>query len=115
MGIRYIEEERSVVQRAKIYEIATCDVCKRTIYKTDYVNPPNNKYRADYWTITTGHNDWGNDSCESRESFVVCSKDCAAAMFTVYINDSSDGENTMYFEIAHERFAWSVQEKGREE
>ena len=114
MGIRNIEEERSVVQKTKIYEVATCDVCKRQIYKSDSRSYQNNKYRIGFWKLTTGHHDWGNDSCDSIETFMLCSKECAAAMFTVYINDSDGDANTMYFEIEHGS-SWSVTEKGREE
>lgn len=71
-----------------------CDICKKEIEKGN-----------GYWEVTTGHNDWGNDSRDSIEHFDVCSDVCLMMKFGEYINRSNrNALNTEYIEV--ERNQW---------
>lgn len=78
----------TVTEKVCIKETTCCDVCNNTI-DTGGV----------YWKLTTGHNDWGNDSFESIEQFDICSETCLRKKFDEYVSESMDGNNTMYFEV----------------
>ena len=78
----------------RITEKVTCDVCGKTIADE------NNRY-AEYWTLTTGHQDWGNDSCESYEDFDLCSKDCVQEKLNEYFDNCEDS-NTQEFELSQD-------------
>ena len=67
-------------KRIRITEKVICDVCGKTIADK------NNRY-AEYWTLETHHNDWGNDSCDSYEYFDLCSKDCVKERLNKYFDD----------------------------
>jgi len=84
----YETKTRTVTERIVVKEIRYCDVCKKEITAESY------------WELTTHHNDWGNDSIESYESFDVCSKDCMRKKFEEYLEDSDTDYNTMFFEAA---------------
>lgn len=58
-----------------------------------------------HWEITTGHHDWGNDSCDSIEDKDACSIACLNKLFQNYCERSDDGFNTEYIEIEH--YNWS--------
>jgi hypothetical protein len=59
---------------------------------------------GDYWTLTTGHHDWGYDSVDSIEIFDLCSRDCIQKKLDEYLKDCS---GTDYFELSHEN-DWEV-------
>lgn len=67
-----------------------CDICNGIIP----VNPKPNVHNQ-YFKITTGHRDWGNDSCESRETVDVC-PGCVAKFISDYLTDCSD---TAYLDL----------------
>lgn len=83
-----IQEKRMQEVYVTVGEKIICDCCSKEI--TDH-----------YWHLMTGHNDWGNDSCESIKHFDLCSTECARKIFEVYIKESGYGYNSMYFEIEH--------------
>ena len=83
-----------VTENVLVGETMYCDVCKKEIEKGN-----------GYWEVVTGHHDWGNDSCESVESFDVCSDVCLMMKFGEYIDRSGgDKYNTEYIEV--ERTSW---------
>lgn len=62
------KEAQTIEYRKKrLVEAIECDKCKRIIKPTIY-----NEESSKYFTVTTGHRDWGNDSCESIEHFDIC-------------------------------------------
>lgn len=74
----------------KVTKIVTgveCDVCDKIIRVND------SKRR--YFEVTTGHHDWGNDSCESIKTRDIC-PDCIDKYVSEYLRDCSD---TGYIEI----------------
>lgn len=79
----------TVTEEVCVGETTYCDICNKEI-----------NTNKGYWELTTGHHDWGNDSCESIEHFDVCSEICLMNKFSEYLNESGkDDYNTMYFEV----------------
>ena len=68
--------ERDVIVGKKII----CDCCRKVIAKTE----ENKSINVTYYEVTTGHNDWGNDSCDSIEKFYYCSEQCLHKAFMNY-------------------------------
>ena len=78
-----------VTEKVLVGTTRYCDVCKKEIEKG-----------KGYWKLTTGHHDWGNDSCESIEHFDVCSQMCLTSKFAEYLDESdANDNNTKYFEV----------------
>lgn len=77
----------------------TCDICGKVICDFDGT-PPDNHYgdTAKYFTLTTGHYDWGNDSVDSVEHKQICSEDCVKVALIRYFKESQKS-NTAYFEL----------------
>lgn len=87
MSVKREYETRTITKQVCVKETICCDICKKEIDKG-------------YWELTTGHHDWGNDSCESIEHFDICSEDCLRIKFDEYVKDSGrNNYNTMYFEV----------------
>jgi hypothetical protein len=85
------EAEEVVVRTKRRVEGVECDICKRLI------TPPNNYSwsKSRYFKVTTGHHDWGNDSCDSVEHRDIC-PDCIMDFTSKYI---SNVDGTDYLEI----------------
>lgn len=92
-------EKKEVVVRT-VYKLAgvKCDVCGRII------EPPTRENRCHwmdddhkYYSVTTGHHDWGNDSCESIKHYDVC-PDCINKFVAEYL-DNKKGYRSAYIEI----------------
>lgn len=100
-----IKEVREVTETKEtvIGEVMKCDVCGKIIYdsrKDDGILMHNNQH---WWSLTTGHNDWGNDSIDSVEQYDICSPECLKVKFDEYCKDSNREINSMYFEVSHDR------------
>lgn len=54
---------------------------------------------GNYYKLTTGHNNWGNDSIDSIENKDICSDECLKQEFDNYINISTHKYGTAYFEV----------------
>lgn len=85
----YEERTHTVTERVCVKETTHCDVCDGVIQDT----------KDAYWELTTGHNDWGNDSIDSIEHFDICSEACLREKFDEYVRESGSGYNSMYFEV----------------
>ena len=95
-----------VIEQRDAHETCTCNICKKIIYKRSCANSPElpkNLEQTSYWEVTTGHNDWGNDSGDSIEHFDICSPECLNKIMTKYIKRSNSNFNTEYIEIEHTR------------
>ena len=105
-----IKEEYSTVQvteRRHITDICTCCICNKLIYKRTMVDSeelPKNNLMTDYWQVTTGHNDWGNDSVDSISTYEICSEDCLKTLMIKYIEGCTkrSRRNSWYMDINHE-------------
>lgn len=99
-------KEHKKVQMVRSEEVVAidyfCDICKKRIY-TD-VKGRHTKLDAivEYYNIVRGHNDWGNDSIESRESSIVC-KECLTTALMQYKNAAERNPyNSCYIEVEHQ-------------
>lgn len=97
--ITRMTEKRLVEQDVVVCGLCTCDICGKTIYE---INDAKRTRHNEYWHLSTGHNDWGNDSCESVESLDLCSKECCIKALEKYLDEYSGSRNTGYFELRHE-------------
>lgn len=78
----------------------TCDICGKVICDFD-ANPPKSSTgeSAEYFALTTGHYDWGNDSPDSIQCIDICSEDCVKTALIRYFK-GAQGSNTAYFELS---------------
>lgn len=87
-----------------------CDECKKIIRS---YNPSDNSkgysydHRIEWYEVTTGHSDWGNDSIDSIAHLDIC-PDCIEKVFGRYV-ERSKGRNTEYINIDHK---WSYAREG---
>ena len=80
------EEREEVVYRVKRKVTGVkCDKCGQVIRK--------NKY----FEVLTGHNDWGNDSCDSVERHDIC-PDCINKFVADYLEETMKSD-TAYIDI----------------
>lgn len=87
------EVKEVVTAKVRMLEGIKCDVCGKVI--------PAKKYKYDsnkYFEVTTGHHDWGNDSCESIEYRDIC-PDCISGYVSDYLKDVDGSE---YIEVETE-------------
>jgi ribosomal protein S26 len=77
-------EEQIVSIKTEVLVKTTCDMCGCEV-------PERKGY-----DVTTGHNDWHNDSHESVEDKNVCSDYCLTLIFEGYLKNSY---TTKYIEI----------------
>ena len=82
-----------------------CDVCGSLIFKKSETQVLS--CIDGFWTLTTGHHDWGNDSCDSVMCFDLCSKECIQNKFDEYMDKCL---GTYYFELRHHTkiYYWSI-------
>lgn len=101
--IENIRKEVTVTEERIISKRIYCDTCRKLIIDTsNTVGMPNTKY-TQYWEVTTGHYDWGNDSCDSIETYQYCSRECLTKAINKYIDETEGMRNTQYFEIHNRR------------
>lgn len=97
------EEVYTVTERRVVSEEIFCDRCGKLIYKRNIKEPDLNRPQVEFFKLVTGHYDGGNDSCDSIENKILCSRECATLEFEAYLNRSLGFMNTEYFEISHDR------------
>lgn len=79
----YEVKEVSVVQSTLVKVV--CDICKKDIDWSRF-----------YYKVTTGHYDWGNDSCDSVEDKDICSNECLEKEFHLYLESK---DHTRYINV----------------
>ena len=99
--------ETTYTKYADVVVAKKCDVCWKEIPKSECVYGREHPF----FSITTHHNDWGNDSIDSYEHFHACSVECATKFTQKYLSDCFDGINTCAIEIEHKN-GWGY---GRDE
>lgn len=99
--VRNIEKEVTVTEKRAIGKQIYCDACEKLIFDTQDIDTYHDPHRhpTQYWEVTTGHYDWGNDSCDSVETRQYCSKECLTKAFDQYLKRTEDMINSEYFEI----------------
>ena len=79
-----------------------CDKCGKVIAdyddKTDDIGNMGFK-SVPLFVLTTGHHDWGNDSCDSVNYQHLCCETCVVNALSDYFEDSK-GSDTAYFELS---------------
>lgn len=95
--MKLVSKEVEEVIKGEVHTVTgiRCDVCKRDLR---YRYRPNSDYlehRPKYFEVTTGHHDWGNDSCESISHNDVC-PDCIDGFVSRYL---AKANGTDYIEI----------------
>lgn len=90
-----IDDYRTVKRCEKITVAIKCDICNKIIADS---NTGGNWY----FSVMTGHHEWGNDSIDSIENKEFCSKECLQKAFNKYINEDIEYYDTAYFEIERE-------------
>lgn len=88
-----LSEEIVDVIRARKTTLAgiKCDCCEKIVpARSGYV------HENEYYDVTTGHHEWGNDSCDSIEDYDIC-PDCIGRFVTDYLNKT--GYASAYIEV----------------
>lgn len=114
-----IKEEtrvQTVQTKVVVSKTCTCDRCNKIIFHETMNTPHTHKYDyfkpIQYYKVTTGHNDWGNDSIDSVENLDIC-EDCLDYFFMEYHEKMNKiFNNSRYIEIEHE---FTYEEKGEDE
>lgn len=95
---RKIKVQRMVKTDVTVGLERICDVCGKLILKK---NEDHIVYcYGKHWKLTTGHNDWGNDSGDSREYKDICSAECMEKELLKYVQR----RGTAYFEVECEDY-----------
>lgn len=98
MAKHYSAEVTSTAYKiTKTLTAVQCDICKKTINAKSggWGNDPDR-----YYEVTTGHRDWGNDSCDSIETRDIC-PDCIVKFVEEYLDECSN-RDTAYLNIESE-------------
>ena len=95
------------IESKEVYrEYLYCDECGRRIRAipgSHVMEKSNHEFRfrnVQYYRVTVGHNDWGNDSIDSIRTEHIC-PDCLQRVFSKYMDRSNGISNTEYIEIEH--------------
>lgn len=91
------EIKKTIVKRECVIS-KKCDVCGKDIPPLPRTFP---QIYTPYYRITTYHNDWGNDSCESYDYQDACSPECALKICEQYIPYDFKGINSRTIKIEH--------------
>lgn len=84
-----ITETKTVTKKIVVDHKLYCDVCKKEI--------PDNSW---YYTLITGHHEWGSDSIESVDNIDLCSESCVQNRLDFYFKELiGKGYNTAYFDL----------------
>lgn len=99
--IKTVEEVKTITQTVEVGKKIICDCCEKVI--AERTKESTSSVAAEYFEVVTGHYDWGNDSCESRERKDYCSVECLQKAFDKYYKEEKDGQQgSAYFEVSHE-------------
>ena len=107
-----------VKQKTKYIITCKCDKCGKVIFKhygDEFVELAKNvgiNKRVSFYQVTTGHNDWGNDSVDSITHMEICPS-CLVNEYSDYVDRSSKGINSEYIEIEHKNtYSLDIEEDG---
>lgn len=96
------EHKTKVLKEVEITdsEVIICDCCKKVIFDKDnideFIKGRYNKIK--YYEVSTGHNDWGNDSIDSFENYDLCSDECLGKKIDEFLKENK-GSYTGFFRI----------------
>lgn len=94
MALILSETGKEVVYKTQRVEKGVkCDICGKFIEAND--KPLSKNDSRLYYSVSTGHRDWGNDSWESRKDYDIC-PECIEKFVGDYLRNCS---STGYIEI----------------
>lgn len=73
-------DRKEVIKFEKVLKTIVCDECKSDINKLD---------TDTYFSVSTHHSRWGNDSVDSWEYLDFCSYKCLTSNMEKYFQDAS--------------------------
>ena len=91
----------------KVTETVTREINKVTHLKCDICGKV---FTGPYWIIHEHHDDWGNDSVDSYETYDVCSSFCVRKKFEEYMI-ACGNSNTQYLSLEQDVFEEHVYTK----
>ena len=101
-------EERTVTKRIAVCKTTICDGCQKILFRCygEEYKPNDEPWRdytqdVEFFEVTTGHNDWGNDSCDSIEYHTYC-RECFAKPIHKYLARTNGRKDTEYINIRHQ-------------
>lgn len=107
-----------VKQKTEYIRTCKCDRCGKVIFKhygdefEELAKNIRRDTRVSYYHVTTGHNDWGNDSGDSIDHKDICPS-CLVNEYSDYVDIASKGINSEYIEIEHKN-TYSLDIEGEE-
>lgn len=94
-----------------LYSKRVCDKCGKVLeYRYNHkelVNISKEHMKVEYYEVTTGHHDWGNDSIDSVEYHDYCPT-CVLQAIDEYYETTNGEINTNYIEINHECYDYGI-------
>jgi len=84
------KETKQITKTVKIFKRLKCDICGK-------------EFTGPYWIANTHHDDWGNDSVDSYETYDLCSENCVEIMFQKYMKDCKHSD-TQYLSFEQDVF-----------
>lgn len=79
-----IYDKKEVVKQEEVLKTIVCDECKKDINKLDTDH---------FYSVSTHHSRWGNDSVDSYEYLDFCSYKCLSANMERYFVDAGDTDS----------------------
>lgn len=104
--MKKIDYKVTTVEQKEEYIITLyCDICKKLIFKYygehfEKLYKQAKREETEWYEITTGHHDWGNDSWESIIHKEIC-PECLEKEFKKYFERANGSCNSEYLEIEH--------------
>ena len=100
--IQYTKRENMVTEKG-----LRCDNCEKLL-AVKMFNADNSTWTTEkcdediesYFHVCTHHYEWGNDSCESGETFELCSRECLRAFLDKYVDATERKSEDERFEDA---------------
>lgn len=87
-----IYEKKQVVKQEDVLKTIVCDECKKDIKELDTDH---------YYSVSTHHSRWGNDSVDSWEYLDLCSYKCLSENMQKYF---AKADATYSYDIEREEF-----------
>ena len=93
--MKLVSKEVEEVVTAEMRKVTgvRCDICKKVL-RHSRDSHPGQKYPK-YYEVTTGHHDWGNDSCDSIKHRDIC-HGCITTFVSEYLKGN---HGTAYIDI----------------
>lgn len=102
-----IKKTATYTDEITVYTKRVCDKCGKVLeYRCrhkELVDLSKERMNVEYYEVTTGHHDWGNDSVDSVEYHDYCPT-CVLQAIDEYYEKTNGKFNSQYLEIKHESY-----------